>query len=188
MEIEKSSACCFQLRSFTPGSAPKGLKISGSVGRRPGSLHIEYRVEGDLHRIIRPMPVPGPTRRHELWRQTCFEFFLGIQGESAYWEGNLSPCGAWNVYRFSDHRQEMREENAVGGPVCRMEAERGRLLFSCTIDIRDICKDCIPLEAGIACVIEDFHGAVSYWAVDHCGSKPDFHDRRSFLLKLPAIA
>ncbi|EKD37286.1 MAG: hypothetical protein ACD_75C01185G0001, partial [uncultured bacterium] len=36
MELGKSAGRHFQIRSFSPGSAPEGLRISGSVGRRPG--------------------------------------------------------------------------------------------------------------------------------------------------------
>lgn len=187
MEIEKSSACHFQLRSFSPGSAPEGLQISGSVGRRPGTFLVEYRVEGDPDRIIRPIPGHPATRRHELWRQTCFEFFFGIPDESAYWEGNLSPCGDWNVYRFADYRQGMREESGVGRPVCNIVTCRDHMMFSCSLDIHGICRDSAGLEVGIACVVADVDGPVGYWALDHCRSGPDFHDRRSFLVKLAPI-
>jgi hypothetical protein len=187
MEIEMSSACHFQLRSFTPGPAPAGLSISGSVGRRPGTILIEYRLEGDLDRINLPVFGFSARRRHGLWRQTCFEFFFGISGESAYWEGNFSPSGDWNIYRFDDYRQGMREEQAVARPACHMVSDRGRLVCSRTVDVHDICKDSLGIEVGVACVVQDVQGAVGYWAIDHCRSRPDFHDRRSFLVELAAI-
>ena len=185
--IEKSTVRYFQLRSYTPGSAPKGLNISGWVGRRPGSILLEYRVEGALHCNTRPSPSPLGKRRHELWRETCFEFFFGIPGEPFYWEGNISPSGDWNVYYFSHYREEMQEEAAVSQPDCHAETGNGSMLISCDVDIRNVCPDDAALEVGIACVIADDRGAISYWAIDHCGSKPDFHDRRSFLLELAAI-
>jgi hypothetical protein len=183
---EKSSAYRFRLLSFAVGPVPKGLEISGSLVRQPGQLQIEYRLSGDLDRLIMPGPSLAAARRHELWRQTCLEVFFGIPGESAYWEGNFSPCGNWNVYRFSDYRQGMREEKAVARPVCRQVMEGGEQLFSRTLDIHKICGDSSDLEIGISCVLKDVHGVFSYWAIAHRGLKPDFHDRRSFLLKVAA--
>lgn len=182
-----STACHFQLRSFTPGPAPAGLNISGSVDRRPGTILIEYRLEGDLDRVNLPVSDLSARRRHGLWRQTCFEFFFGIPGESAYWEGNFSPSGDWNIYHFTDYRQGMCEEQAVARPACHTASDRGRLVYSCNVDIHDICKDSQAIEAGIACVVLDVQGAVSYWAIAHYSSRPDFHDRRSFLVEMAAI-
>lgn len=187
MELERSFVRHFQLRSFTLGPASEGLNISGSMARRPGKILIEYRLEGDLDRVNLPIFGHSARRRHELWRQTCFEFFFAIPGESAYWEGNLSPSGDWNIYRFDDYRQGMREEQAAGRPVSRAASDRGRLVYSCNVDIHDFCKDAMTIEAGIACVVLDVQGGVSYWAIDHCRSRPDFHDRRSFLVELAAI-
>ena len=41
-----------------------------------------------------------------------------------------------------------------------------------------------PLELGLSAVIEDGEGGLSYWALAHTGSKPDFHHRGSFALTL----
>lgn len=187
MALERSFTRHFQLRSFTPGPASEGLSISGSTKRQPGTILIEYRLEGDLDRIDLPIFELSARRRHELWRQTCFEFFFAIPGESAYWEGNFSPSGDWNIYRFDDYRQGMREEQAVARPVCRTASDPGRLVYSCKVDIHEICGDAMTVEAGIACVVLDVQGGVSYWAIDHCRFRPDFHDRRSFLVELAAL-
>ena len=184
MEIEKSFRLHFQLRPFSPGEAPQGLWISGSVDRRPGNLFLTYILEGDLNRIDLPEPVRPAGRRHELWRRTCFEIFWARPGHTAYWEGNFSPAGDWNVYRFAGYRQGMAEEERLGGIPCQMIKTSRRLEFSCRMDIQDICPDREVLEAGIACVMLESGGRVSYWALDHRGQKADFHDRRSFRLQL----
>lgn len=36
---------------------------------------------------------------------TCFEFFLAAEGQAPYWEVNLAPNGAWNLYRLAACRQ-----------------------------------------------------------------------------------
>lgn len=176
----------FQLQPFTPGEAPQGLKVSGSVERGSGTLFITYIVAGDPGRVVLPAPAPAACRRHELWRRTCFEIFLGRPGQTAYWETNFSPTGDWNVYRFADYRQGMAEEECLGEIWCRVKGDPQRREFSCRLDIHELFADSEVLTAGIACVVLDTGGRTSYWALGHCGSKPDFHDRRSFLLPLPA--
>ena len=59
-----------------------------------------------------PAPADLPARKHGLWEETCFEFFLGVKDSPRYWEFNLSPAGHWNVYRFAGYRQGMEEETA----------------------------------------------------------------------------
>ncbi len=185
MEIGAGFRCHFQLRPFSPGEAPQGLRISGSVDRLPGNLSLKYIVEGDLAGIVLPDPAQSIIRRHQLWRRTCFEIFWGRPGQAAYWEGNFSPAGDWNVYRFNDYRQGMEEEERLGLPSCQAIEAPGRLEFTCKMDIHRILGDSELLEAGISCVLEP-GGRISYWAIDHCGEKPDFHDRRSFQLQLGA--
>jgi hypothetical protein len=47
----------------------------------------------------------------------------------------------------------------------------------------------LPVSAerlALSAVIEDVDGGLSYWALVHPSSKPDFHNARSFTLVLPA--
>ncbi len=43
-------------------------------------------------------------RQDFLWEQTCFEIFIGVQGEDFYREINLSPSQAWQAYAFEEYR------------------------------------------------------------------------------------
>jgi hypothetical protein len=64
--------------------------------------------------------------------------------------------------------------------------------------VLDVTADCLMLTAvidaaavaagpaGLAAVIEDGEGNLSYWALAHPPEKPDFHHRDCFALKLPA--
>lgn len=146
-----------------------------------------YILAGDPTRIVLPDPAETASRRHELWRRTCFEVFFATPGSSGYWEGNFSPTGDWNVYSFTDYRQGMTEEARLNQPLSQLVMAPGRLEFSCAVAIHGICRDSTELAVGIACVMLDTGGRVSYWAIDHCGPAPDFHDRRSFLLRFPPL-
>lgn len=142
---------------------------------------------GDLERIVLPAPALAASRRHELWRRTCFEVFFGMPGQRVYWEANFSSSGAWNIYRFTDYRQGMAEELRSDLPSCRAARDGSRLELSCSIDVHELCPDAEALALGIACVVMETSGRLSYWAIDHCGaSRPDFHDRRGFRLQFMA--
>jgi hypothetical protein len=41
---------------------------------------------------------------------------------------------------------------------------------------------------GLAAVIEEKGGRISYWALAHAPGKPDFHHRDCFQLRLPAAS
>jgi hypothetical protein len=88
------------------------LKITGCIARHANQLNLRYTLFGDLTEVAIAPSSDTPMRKHELWEDTCFEFFLGIKDSQRYWEFNLSPAGHWNVYRFDGYRQGMQEETA----------------------------------------------------------------------------
>jgi hypothetical protein len=176
-----------KLRPFAPAGDFRGLTFGGLLYRLPGVLSIEYRLEGDLRSVVWPAPCPVISRRHELWRQTCFEFFFGIPGESAYWELNIGPGGCWNLYHFTSYRYGMQEEAAVNGLTYHVVREDGTFSLACQIDVQKLIPDCQRLEAGVAGVISHTTGAVAHCAIDHFKTVPDFHDRQSFLIVLPGV-
>lgn len=184
MEFATGASCSVQLRPFSPGSAPQGLQLAGSVARGPGRLLLTYDMAGDLDRVVLPETVQYISRRHELWRRTCFEIFFAIPGQTVYWEGNFSTTGDWNLYRFTEYRQGMTEEHRLDRPSWRLVRGERRLEVSCGLDLHDLCPDRAALAVGLACVVMATDGSLSYWALDHAAAGPDFHDRRGFLLEL----
>jgi len=178
----------FKLRAFASKGDSRGLTLGGSLQRLPGALCIEYRLEGDLQTVVLPAFNSVYSRRHELWRQTCFELFFGIPGELQYWEVNLGPDGCWNFYHFTGYRQGMQEAAAVAEFTFRVLKEGNTFSLSCRIDVHKLVPDCKRLEVGIAAVVLDSTGAAAHWAIDHFESVPDFHGRQSFLMVLPGVA
>ncbi len=186
-ETEERIEHPFRLRPFTAPSVSEGLAISGTLGRQHGKILIKYRVEGKLDHIGWPAPCSVISRCQQLWRQTCFEFFFGTPGDSAYWEVNLDPNGCWNVYHFTGYRQGMREEPAVGRLFCTTARDTTMFSLTCWIDIHRFVSDRAGLEVAVAAVILDRAGVAGHWAIDHLGKGPDFHNRRSFLVDLPEM-
>lgn len=177
----------FQLRPFSDGSMTEALSISGYVVRQSGAMKIKFQVEGvlDLFLWRRTCEVVG--RCHELWRHTCFELFFGIKGDPAYWEVNLSPNTCWNVYHFTNYRSQMQEEGSIRKPLFHVVEDDGLLSFTCTLDCSSLVDDSSDLEVGVSSVIKATDGSTSYWAIDHHGKEPDFHNRTSFSMLLPGV-
>jgi hypothetical protein len=148
----------------------------------------------------------SPRRRDGLWQHTCFEAFVGVLGSEAYWEFNLAPSGDWNVYRFAGYRERQVPEQSYGalpltvmGPRAAPPAADCRLVGPRALLELEVCCQLPPplqerlqetlqegstLELGLSAVLEGRDGELSYWALQHPGSEPDFHDRRGWLLRL----
>lgn len=186
---EQQSAASFQLRPFSSGLLEENLSLGGSLTRTSAGLVMQYRLQGSLDDInLSSMSsIAKADRRHELWHHTCFELFFTTPGKAGYWELNLSPSGCWNVYHFAGYRTGMRQETTITPPLCRTVKGADILIMSCTLNFSTIIDDACHLDIGVAAVIEAADGSISYWALDHCGPQPDFHDRRSFLLPLPGL-
>ena len=174
----------FSLQPFSPISPPLNFKITGHIARRPRQLAIRYDLRGNLAELMIPAPADMPARRHGLWEETCFEFFLGVKDAPRYWEFNLSPAGHWNVYRFAGYRRGMAEEIALTSLPLSVRHRPDSLQVALELDVEKIVTADQPLRVGIAAVIQLAGGGLTYWALIHPGPQADFHRRDSFLVEL----
>lgn len=174
----------FQLQPFPTAGSHADLTITGSISRDSGVLAIRYVVHGPRAVLAIPAPAKVPARRQGLWEETCFELFLAGKDRRCYWEFNLSPGGHWNVYRFDDYREGMREEPAFAALPLRFEARRTSLSLAleCSVDRIMAADQC--LEVAISAVLKHRDGKTTYWALTHPGPFPDFHRRDSFVVAL----
>ncbi|MDJ0674574.1 MAG: DOMON-like domain-containing protein [Calothrix sp. MO_167.B42] len=173
----------FCLQPFT--SIPNlDLQIDGNISRNDNNLTINYICQGDLEKIDIPAPVDIPIRKHELWQETCWEFFLGIQDSPGYWEFNLAPTGNWNVYRFDDYRQGMREETAITSLPFTLNYLPESVEVTLQLDLDKLIAPEQNIDIAITTVVKDINGIITYWALDHIGEEADFHLRDSFTLRL----
>ncbi|QLE55745.1 DOMON-like domain-containing protein [Nostoc sp. TCL26-01] len=172
----------FALQPFSPTASD--LKITGNITRNHQQLAIKYNLVGNLQDIIISPPSATPTRQHELWQDTCFEFFLGIKNTQKYWEFNLSPGGHWNIYRFDSYRQGMQEETAWTTLPFSVVQQVDNLILEISIDLSEIIAVEQTLDVAITTVIKHQENQVSYWALVHKGVEADFHLRESFLIEL----
>ena len=125
------------------------------------------------------MKGPAEKRTDELWKTTCCEAFLKIEGQTAYYEINLSPCGGWNAYAFDSCRKPAPPRAAEGWKLLQIKYSPGSLFATFQTGI----PSGTSLQVGLSAVTEFDVGESVYWALKHAGTKPDFHDVRSFILK-----
>jgi hypothetical protein len=139
---------------------------------------ITFEVRGRIGELLIPPPA-APERTDGLWRHTCFEAFVRKEGEG-YEEFNFSPSGQWAAYAFSGYRAGMAPLD-IPPPLIETEVSEDSLLVRVTLqqERRGRCR------IGLAAVIEEKGGNISYWALNHPPGAPDFHHRDCFALDLP---
>ncbi|MBB5347397.1 DOMON-like domain-containing protein [Desulfoprunum benzoelyticum] len=176
----------FSLQRFdpVPDTASLRVAITGTARRRDNILSLDYLVTGGFGGLAVPEARGPCRRRHELWRHTCFECFIAIQEAEEYWEVNLAPNGDWNVYHFDRYRTGMAEVTAISRLPSMIDTDGDGIRVGMTIDLSPIIREEVALEVGITAVLEHRHGALSYWALRHRGTKADFHHRAGFGLAL----
>jgi hypothetical protein len=171
---------------FDSVSAPS-IDLMAKVDRRGSDLHISYEMTGALDSIVlasKMFSEEHSERRWLLWEETCFEFFLGVPGESGYWEINLSPAEHWNVFRLDSYRSGIHEEPAI--QQLPIQVDRSFFSLETTLDLNLLGIGDSDLELSITAVIADRSNPISYWALVHSETDADFHLRDSFILKFSA--
>jgi hypothetical protein len=174
----------FSLQPFSFTESFPNLKITGNISRNANQFAISYNLGGDLKEIAIAPTSNAPSRKHELWEDTCFEFFLGIKNSQRYWEFNLSPAGHWNVYRFDGYRQGMQEETAFEKLPFNIQNQADGLALALNVDLDKIVSAEQKIEVAITTVINHRDGEITYWALTHKGAEADFHLRDSFIVEL----
>jgi hypothetical protein len=153
---------------------------------KPACLILEYDLQADpvALRIEAPAAaadVAGPT--DELWRHTCMELFAGLQTPGAYVEFNLAPDGRWAAYRFSGYRAGMAPLTGIQPPRIALQTQSDALLLRAEIALPAELA-ATRLQLGIAAVVENQKGQLSYWALRHTRDRPDFHHHDGFAFEI----
>jgi hypothetical protein len=172
-----------------PETAPAGpaFKVWANVDHvaslgAVATTNIWFGVGAPADRFVIPK-LSEPWRADDLWRTTCLEAFLRPLGAQSYREWNFAPSGNWAAYDFRDYREGMTRAEVGAPPYIRMEDNFTWWTVGATIAV-DAGQ---PWRLGLAAVLEDKDGALSYWALAHPpGDKPDFHHPDCFAAQLPA--
>jgi hypothetical protein len=174
----------FLLIPFPEVAAPD-VSITGNVSRQGNMLAVQYSLVGNIDEIALPARPEHPSRRDDLWKKTCFEFFLAVEKQPHYWEFNLAPSGDWNVYRMDTYRRiGFREETSIQGLQLETQTLPDLITLKATVDLSSILEVDDLCQMGITAVIQTKNGRETYWALAHPAPQADFHLRESFILLL----
>ena len=163
---------------------PEPFGITGTISCKDGELHICYTLSGPLDRLMIPLTAQFPERRDNLWEESCFELFFAEPGSEAYWEVNLAPSGHWNVYNFDCYRQGMQMEDNVSSIPCSFVRRPQTFILEAVLDLGCLRLTEKHLQVNVSGVFLSKSNKQSYWALAHPCGKPDFHDRKGFILTL----
>ena len=165
-------------------------RIEAEITNSPAGLTVRYLVTGDIRGLQLPLP-SSPVRADELWRHTCFELFLRGAGEGAYCEFNFAPSLQWAAYAFDSYREGMRPLEILRPRIEMRQNERSFELRA-TLELWKLIDSgkMADWRLGLAAIIEETNGDISYFALTHAPGKPDFHHRDSFVISIqtPAFA
>lgn len=149
-----------------------------------GSLLLSYAVTGAIGDLLLPAAA-APARTDELWRHTCFEAFVTAGSGGGYYEFNLAPSTQWAAYQFDGYRSGMRPATEIEPPQIVVQAAPDRYTLRATLSLPD-GQGRRALRLGLAVVLEERNGNISFWALAHSPGRPDFHHPDSFALEIAA--
>lgn len=171
-----------QLLPHPASSVPAGLAVrAGAAIAGDGGLQLFYRIAGAGTLRVPPAAPPAPA--DGLWQHTCCEAFVATVDATDYREFNLSPSGRWAVYRFTGYRERDAAWQSPTAPTITVRCDGDTLELVATLPAA-LLPAGDTLDLSLTVVTENLSGAMSHWALDHAGERPDFHQRSSFTLRL----
>jgi hypothetical protein len=139
---------------------------------------LNYFVTGKISDLRMPPVMAAAARADELWGHTCFEAFLRMSPDEAYYEFNFAPSTQWAAYRFDSYRSGMRVATEISAP--RIEVQSAPCYsLQAALDLSSLPRDA-RWRLGLAAVLEETSGHKSYWALAHPPGKADFHHSDCF--------
>lgn len=124
------------------------------------------------------------TRRQDfLWENTCFEAFISTPNQNKYFELNLSPSLAWNLYRFTGYRtpNDMPPVAVTEHALIKSEVHDHTIHVVIDLNVLNLADQEITL--GLTAVIKTAE-SVEYLALHHPQFEADFHDARGWTIRL----
>jgi hypothetical protein len=112
-----------------------------------------------------------------------------VSGEQSYYEFNFAPSGEWAVYAFQTHRHRVAGGESVASPQITFYKTGDVMELNAAVSLARLSSrhTRAKLSVGLATVVEDMNGRLSYWALAHVNGKPDFHNAATFALDLDEI-
>jgi hypothetical protein len=154
------------------------------INQNDQDFFISFLLSGNLASIDLGTRTPNKERTIKLWEKTCFELFIK-NARNEYMEFNFSPCFEWNCFYFQKKGDPLRE-------LIKMQKPKTDILLSLEkfFLVSEIKKEFLPegfltdnnMSVGISAVLKlDQSDQMTYWALNHQDSRPNFHHLNSFV-------
>lgn len=157
----------------TPAGLP--LHVTVAVDWNSKGLQLLYTVSGNTAALCLPTAT-GPGPADGLWQHTCMEAFVSREAGESYHEFNFSPSGQWAAYRFAGERQrDTTNEASLPAPGMQLAITPSRLTLDVHLPAAALPSPATALRLALCAVIEEHDGHLSYWALQHPHTRPDFH-------------
>ena len=149
------------------------FKFEVNIEKNEEFLIIKYYWKNSSE-LLFPPSENIPQRKHNLWKETCLEFFLLNEEKGEYLEFNFSPNQDWNCYHFLSYRKGMSEYSIVQ-PIFKMTENSLEVRIELNgIDFQQYSS------IQISVVAKDKQQRIHYYALNHPTQKPDFHNTDHF--------
>ena len=175
----------FFLQPHPQTSCAAVQQIKATLGlESSGMLTVNYILNGALDRLR--ILDETETGTDDLWKHTCFELFLGATNDAEYYEFNFSPSGLWSLYAFRKYREGTRIKAEEFEPKINVQRDGDDLQLSAMLPLLDLpeFQSGVQLTLGVAAVVEERGGVLSYWALKHPPGEPDFHKPDNFAVQI----
>jgi hypothetical protein len=195
LAYERINTMIHKMLPFTPPPHTLTFEAESSV---VGEIHnpslmVSYRLNGNLNKIELIDPSLGlPKRTHELWKNTCFEWFLKSDKSLKYWEFNASPTGLWNFYELDSYRTNLKESFLISEPLFHSELKQEKngptstYCFSMKCSLKALFNESSlspqSTRLAITTVIHWKTNETTYYSLKHPQEKPDFHSPDGFVI------
>jgi hypothetical protein len=160
--------------------APAVRAVRATLRPADDGLAVSFEIDADRAALRWPAVAP-PAFRDGLWRHSCLELFAAGPG-AAYREFNFSPSSEFAAYEFDGYRSGMRALDLGGMPTIHWRDGPPHISIEIGLQDRWLADAQV---VGLAAVLEHSDGSLSYWALRHPGSTPDFHHRDGFIAGWP---
>ncbi|MSP18531.1 MAG: DOMON-like domain-containing protein [Bdellovibrionales bacterium] len=175
----------YSLKPFTPPPSPISMGVE--LLQLGGALQISFCLKGAVDSLKLPQPVENPERREGLFHHTCLELFIQ-KGNDQYLEFNFSFTGDWCVFYFDGYRKKSMNPITLDSTLFELR-HISHSPCEASLKVNIPVKKIDFLGAGestlgLSAVLEHPFNILSYWALVHNSTKPDFHQASSFIAKL----
>jgi hypothetical protein len=162
------------LRPFSSNGLEK-ISVEAAITHLQHQLQVQFFLRGPWPSLRPSLSILGTgQRRDELWKETCFEFFIGDVDSDAYFEFNVSPQADWACYRFAGYRQNVLNYSSIESVQWNLRLTQSgivaQIIVPCPAEL--ILK---KLRWRPAFISKFDNNQIHYWTHHHGLERPDFH-------------